>query len=422
MFNYRVISFFYYVIERSDKVLTTKKTLNNYKDIFLLGFISIVIGIIIGTIDTLFGKVLLEITNIRNNHAFQLIPFLPLAGILIIFAYSKIGKNSIKGMSLIFSARFEGDTIPKRLIPLAMVSTWLTHLFGGSAGREGVAVQIGGTVGHSIGRRLSIKNSSKILLITGMSAGFAGLFQTPIAATFFAMEVFIAGSVEYCALFPCIIASFVASYTSHALGLEEAGVKLNCSFELNVYLILKLALLGSLFGIIGGLFAYLLNSSKNFFSKRISNPILRIFIIGCILSVLILLLHKGRYAGSGTNLIGAVFSNEKIYSYDWLLKSILTILTLSAGFQGGEVTPLFSIGASLGAMIAPILGLPNEFVSALGYIAVFGSATNTILAPIFIGGEVFGYNYLPYFFMVSAIAYVFNGNKSIYSAQKVLGV
>lgn len=420
MFNYRVINFFYYVIERSDKMLTTKKTLNNYKDIFLLGFISIVIGIIIGTIDTLFGKVLLEITNIRNNHAFQLIPFLPLAGILIIFAYSKIGKNSIKGMSLIFSARFEGDTIPKRLIPLAMVSTWLTHLFGGSAGREGVAVQIGGTVAHSIGKQLSINNSSKILLIAGMAAGFAGLFQTPIAATFFAMEVFTAGSVENGALLPCIISSFVASYTSKALGLEEFGINFNCSLELNVHLILKMVLLGILFGIVGGLFAYTSNLSKKFLSKNISNPMLRIFIIGCILSVLLLFLHKGRYAGSGSNLIEAAFFNEKIYRYDWLFKFLLTILTMSAGFQGGEVVPLFSIGASLGAVISPILGLPINFVSALGYTAVFGSATNTILAPIFIGGEVFGYDYLPYFFIVSAIAYVFNGNKSIYSAQKIL--
>ncbi|NLZ48093.1 MAG: voltage-gated chloride channel protein, partial [Clostridiales bacterium] len=336
--------------------------------------------------------------------------------------YSKIGKNSIKGMSLIFSAGFdEKETIPKRLVPLAMVSTWITHLFGGSAGREGVAVQIGGTVGHAVGRKLGLKdNKSKILLITGMAAGFAGLFHTPLAAIFFAMELLTAGVVEYSALFPCIIAAFVANYTSLALGLEKSVVNLNCSLELNVYLILKIVLLGILFGIIGGLFAYALNFSKKFFSKSISNPILRIFIMGCILSVLFLLLHKGRYSGLGSNLITAAFSNGKVYGYDWILKFILTILTLSVGFQGGEVTPLFSIGASLGAIIAPIFGLPIEFVAALGYVALFGSGTNTILAPIFIGGEIFGFDYLPHFFVVSSIAYVFNGNKSIYSSQKIL--
>ncbi|HOV25633.1 MAG TPA: chloride channel protein [Pseudobacteroides sp.] len=400
-------------------MLSLKKISSNYRDVFLLSFIAIIIGIIVGAIDTLFGRVLLEITDIRSNYIFQLIPFLPLAGIIIIFTYSKIGKNSIKGMSLILSIEFKEGTIPKRLVPLIMASTWLTHLFGGSAGREGVAVQIGGTVARSIGRQLSIKNNSKTLLITGMAAGFAGLFQTPVAAIFFAMEI-LTGPVEYYALIPCIIASFVASYTSHTLGLEKFGVNLNCSLELSIYLILKVVLLGILFGIIGGLFAYILNLSKRFFGNRISNPILKIFILGCILSFLLLLLHKGRYAGLGVNLIEASFFNEKIYGYDWLLKFLLTILTLSAGFQGGEVTPLFSIGASLGAIISPILRLPTEFAAALGYIAVFGSATNTIIASIFIGAEVFGYDYLPYFFIVSSISYVFNGNNSIYSSQKIL--
>lgn len=401
-------------------MFSLKKALFKYKDLFLLSFIAILIGIIVGSIDTLFGKVLLEITRIRNSHVYFLIPFLPLAGILIAFTYSKIGKNSNKGMSLIFSAAFkEDDIIPKRLVPLAIISTWVTHLFGGSAGREGVAVQIGGTVGHSIGRRLSIKNSSKILLITGMSAGFAGLFQTPLAAIFFSMEVLTVGTVEYSALLPCVIAAYVARFTSQALGLKEAGIHLDVFIDFNGYFILKIALLGILFGIIGGFFAYLFSLTKKFLLNHITNPMLRIFLVGCIVSAGIMLLHKGRYAGFGTNLISAAFHHEKIYEYDWILKLILTILTLSAGFQGGEVTPLFSIGASLGAVISPIFGLPMEFVAALGYVAVFGSATNTILAPIFIGAEVFGYDYIPYFFIVSAIAYVFNGNRSIYSAQKM---
>lgn len=402
-------------------MLSIKKLFNNYKDVFILGFVAIIIGLIVGAIDTLFGRILLEVSTIRQNHTFLFTPFLPFAGIAIIYFYTKIGKNSIKGMSLIFAAGFQEDaTIPKRLVPFVMISTWITHLFGGSAGREGVAVQIGGTVAHTISRKISIKNSSKILLVTGMAAGFAGLFQTPMAAIFFAMEVLIAGSLEYSALFPCIIASFIASYTSHALGLEKFSVSLNTSLQLNGVLIGKVILLGILFGVIGGLFAHALNFSKHYLNEYIKKPILKIFIIGCILSILLLLLHQGRYSGLGTNLINESFLNGKIYAYDWILKFLLTVLTLSAGFQGGEVTPLFSIGASLGAFISTIIGLPVEFAAALGYVAVFGSATNTILAPIFIGVEVFGYDYLPYFFMISAIAYVFNGNKSIYSAQKIL--
>lgn len=406
-------------------MLKLKNTLIHYKDVFLLGLIAAPIGIIIGALEALFGKGLSAIANIRSNLFFYLTPFLPLAGMLIAFAYSKIGKNSIKGMSLIFSASFdEEESIPKRLVPLLMVSTWLTHLFGGSAGREGAAVQIGGTVAHWIEKplrkKLNIKNSAKFLLITGMAAGFAGMFQTPIAAIFFAMEVLTVGAVEYCALFPCIIASIAAYSTSQILGLEKFTANLGIPFELNIPLVLKIVLLGALCGIVGGAFAYTFKFSHKFFSDRIKNPILRIFIMGCILSVLFMLFHAGRYSGSGESLIEAAFSKEITYGYDWILKFLLTILTLSAGFQGGEVTPLFSIGATLGAYVAPLFGLPSELAAALAFVAVFGSATNTILAPIFIGGEIFGFEYLPYFFLVSAIAYVFNGNQSIYAAQRRL--
>jgi H+/Cl- antiporter ClcA len=252
-----------------------------------------------------------------------------------------------------------------------------------------------------------------------MGAGFAGLFQTPIAAMFFALEVMMAGTLMYRALFPCMIASFVASYTSHTLGLEKFSVELKIAVDLDPMIIGKLIALGILFGMVGGVFAYLLKWCKEFLSKYLTNPIWKVFLIGCSLSILLLLMYQGRYSGLGTNLIGASFHSETIYSYDWILKLVLTILTLSAGFQGGEVTPLFSIGATLGVAVASIIGLPLELAAALGYAAVFGSATNTLLAPIFIGVEVFGYEYLPYFVVSAAVAYVFNGNKSIYTSQKI---
>lgn len=396
-----------------------KNLMNDYKNVLIFGIISIVIGLLVGAMDALFGRVLLSITDFRNSNAIKLIPFLPLAGMCIVLTYKRIGKNSMKGMSLIFAAGFEEeDIIPKRLIPLVILSTWITHLFGGSAGREGVAVQIGGAVSHTIGRKINLKDSSKILLIAGMAAGFAGLFQTPIAAIFFAMEVLTVGTLEIGALFPTIVASFIASYTSHVLGLEKFNVNLNVPIEFSALLFVKMILMGILFGVVGGLFAHFLNICKKRLNKTIQNPITRILIIGCILSALLLVLHQGRYAGLGTNIISQCFTGGEIYWYDWILKITLTILTLAAGFQGGEVTPLFSIGASLGVVIAGVMGLPLEFTAALGYAALFGSATNTILAPVFIGMEVFGYDYLPYFFIVCALAYVFNGNKSIYTAQR----
>ena len=397
-----------------------KELFEKYKDIFRLSVIAVLIGIIVGVIDTVFGKVLIEITSFRDENALKLIPFLSIAGVVIINLYSKFGKNSIKGMTLVFQrANDEGESIPKRLVPLIILTTWVTHLFGGSAGREGVAVQIGATVADVAGSKLKIKNAKKIMIITGMAAGFAGLFQTPIAASFFAVEVLTAGVLEYNALLTAMIAAFTASFTSHTLGLEKFSFALNSSIDINVQFIIKMALIGIIFGIVGGAFAHFLSKGKKILQSKFENPIKKIFVIGLFLSVVLLILYKGRYSGLGTNLISNSFNGSVIYSYDWLFKFLLTIITLSAGFQGGEVTPLFSIGSSLGVVLALILGLPIEFVAALGYAAVFGSATNTFLAPIFIGAEVFGFNYLPYFFVICTISYMFNGNKSIYTAQKL---
>ena len=185
-------------------------------------------------------------------------------------------------------------------------------------------------------------------------------------------------------------------------------------------MIVKLLILGILFGLVGGFFAWALKQIKAMVSSKLPNPIIRIAVVGVILVPLFILFHDGRYCGLGTNLINASFAGDTIYAYDWLLKLGFTVLTLSAGFQGGEVTPLFSIGASMGVILAGIMGLPIQFTAALGYVALFGGATNTLLAPVLIGAEVFGYSYLPSFFIVCSISYAFNLNKSIYSKQKCL--
>lgn len=397
-----------------------KEIFKRYKDTFILSIVAVVLGIIVGAIDTVFGKVLIEITFFREKNFFMLIPFLGIAGVLTIYLYLKFGKNSIKGMTLVFeSANGDEEAIPKRLVPLIIFTTWITHLFGGSAGREGVAVQIGATVADIVGSKLKIKNAKRIMIMTGISAGFAGLFQTPIAASFFAIEVLTAGIIEYNALITVVISAFTASFTSHVIGLERFNCVLTCLLDIDVIFIFKLALIGIIFGVVGGSFAHFLAKAKRFFNSKFESSIKKIFVVGSFLSIVLLLLHGGRYSGLGTNLISNSFNGENIYFYDWILKFILTIITLSAGFQGGEVTPLFSIGSSLGVILASILHLPIEFVAALGYVAVFGSATNTFLAPIFIGAEIFGFSYVPYFFIICTIAYIFNGNKSIYTAQKL---
>ena len=379
----------------------------------------IIIGLIVGIIDTIFGRGLLLIGDIRKEYLYYFVPFLALAGLLIVFIYQKFAGKTGKGMGLIFEVGHGTEKeIPLRLIPIVTVATWITHLFGGSAGREGVAVQLGATLSHRFNKYFNFPDKSKVFLVTGMAAGFGGLFQTPIAALFFGLEVLALGNLQLYALLPAIVAAFTASWTSSFLGLEKFTHIVNITLSITPMTFVKFAILGIIFGITGNLFVYLQSFLKKFASEKIKNPYYRIFIIGIFLSVILLLLHEGRYTGLGTNLIENSFSGKPIFGYDWILKLLLTTLTLAAGFQGGEVTPLFSIGASLGVVIAIFFGLPIEFVAAAGYISVFGSATNTLLAPIFIGGEVFGFNNLPFFVIIVIFAYLVNRKISTYGLQK----
>ena len=379
----------------------------------------IIIGLIVGIIDTIFGRGLLLIGDIRKEYLYYFVPFLALAGLLIVFIYQKFAGKTGKGMGLIFEVGHGTEKeIPLRLIPIVTVATWITHLFGGSAGREGVAVQLGATLSHRFNKHFNFPDKSKVFLVTGMAAGFGGLFQTPIAALFFGLEVLALGNLQLYALLPAIVAAFTASWTSSFLGLEKFTHVVNTTLSITPMTFVKFAILGIIFGITGNLFVYLQSFLKKFASEKIKNPYYRIFIIGIFLSVILLLLHEGRYTGLGTNLIENSFSGKPIFGYDWILKLLLTTLTLAAGFQGGEVTPLFSIGASLGVVIAIFFGLPIEFVAAAGYISVFGSATNTLLAPIFIGGEVFGFNNLPFFVIIVIFAYLVNRKISTYGLQK----
>ena len=383
--------------------------------------LAILTGVLVGIIDTVFGRGLLTISDFWTGHYLYLIPFLPFAGLLITWLYHHFSETSLKGMTLVFeTGQKKREDIPLLLIPLVMSGTWITHLFGGSAGREGVAVQIGAALSHALGRRFHLQKDSCVMLITGMAAGFGGLFQTPLTAVFFSMEVIVAGKIQYEALLPALIASYTAAYTSHTLGLEKFYVPLKDTLEISdAGMAVRLIVLGIIFGLTGRLFSFLLAKSKKFFGEKIKNPYFRIGVISIPLALILFLLYNGRYSGLGTNLISAAFSGRMIYSYDWILKLLLTILTLAIGYQGGEVTPLFSIGASLGIVLGGILSISPVHCAALGYAAVFAGATNTLLAPVLIGLEVFGANDMVPFLIVCIFAYLVNGDKSIYGAQEV---
>ncbi|MTR34199.1 voltage-gated chloride channel protein [Pseudoflavonifractor sp. BIOML-A14] len=383
------------------------------------GLLGVAIGCAVGGVDAVFGRVLLRLSAVRDAHVLPLVLLLPLGGVLIAWAYRTVGRGTERGMGLVFEAgRGEAAEIPLRLIPLIMGGTWLTHLLGGSAGREGVAVQIGAAVGHGVGRRTG--GNGKVFLIAGMAAGFSGLFRTPIAAVFFALEVMTAGALEYAALFPAMTASFTACAVSGALGLEKFQAAVSAPAGLNAGGAAVLLVAGILFGVTGGLFARVLAAAKGWAAKALPNSLARIAALGGAAALLLMLCGRGRYAGLGTNLIAQATGGGTIFWFDFLLKFLLTVLTLAAGFQGGEVTPLFAVGASLGAALGPLVGVDPAFLAALGYAAVFGGATNTLLAPMLIGGEVFGFENLPRFFLVCALAYLCNGSRSIYTAQRKL--
>lgn len=395
--------------------------LERYIIILYLAISGLIIGAVVGGIDAVFGIVLVKLNEIRELNFNMFIPFLAPVGLLIVYVYKKIGGKIYKGVNLVFEVDYgQEEIIPKRFIPLLITGTWLTHLFGGSAGREGVAVQIGAAFSNWVGRKIPfpVMDRNKIFLVTGIAAGFAGLFGTPIAAIFFAMEVLIAGTLRYQALLPAVIAAFTASSVSQRLGLNMFTYNLSSVVDFNLENMIKISLLGVIFGLEGWIFAYSLKNIKKALVKIFPNPYIRILIMGIILSILLFALHRGRYSGLSSSLMINSFSGGEIYSYDWILKLLLTATTLSIGFQGGEVAPMFIVGATLGVVIAKYFNLPVEFVAAMGYVGVFGSGTNTFLAPIFVGGEIFGFEYIPYFFIVCSFAYIFNMNKSIYSLQR----
>jgi H+/Cl- antiporter ClcA len=419
--------------------------------------IGITLGAIIGALTACFGDISDRLSAIRDANPLYFIPALALGGAAIAFAYKKWGRWTERGMDQVFAVGLNKETdFPLVSIPMAAVSTWITQLFGGSAGREGAAMQIGSALSYNISKKLPFENASHIMLVTGMAAGFAGIFQAPMAATAFALEVLLVGHLELGALLPAAAAAFTACKVSSMLGLHKFSVDLNSildasGFSASIFtnegaldgkLLLKLALMGVLFGIVGGGFAKLLGLSQDFFAKKFPNSIKRIAIMGVGLSALLLVFFQGRYAGLGTNLLDMCFgitgnadligdaanavgtaadlgNAAGIAGYDWILKFALTILTLSAGFIGGVVTPLFAIGATFGIFIASMFGMPVALAAALGFAAVFASASNTLWAPILIAGEIFGFNCLPAFFIVCTVAYICNGGQSIYKQKKI---
>jgi H+/Cl- antiporter ClcA len=374
----------------------------------------------------------------RWNHLW-IIFFLPLAGLFITFLYKTWGKNSDLGNNLILDEIHKpGGGIPARLTPFVLISTILTHLFGGSAGREGTAVQMGGSISAFFSRWYKLKqNDKRILLMCGMAAGFGAVFGTPIAGAIFAMEVLALGRIKYDALLPCFIASLLADFTCTAYGIQHTHYKIAFSgaienskqwfpyLSFDFLLLFKTVLAGVAFGLAGFLFARTSHFIKNTSHQYLQNKWLIPVVGGIAVIAISYALGTFDYLGlgvtnpkGGVSIVGA-FSEGGATYWSWFWKLVLTAITLGTGFKGGEVTPLFFIGATLGNVLATFSGAPVDLFAGIGFIAVFAGATNTPIACTLMGVELFGSNHIIYYAVACFTAYYFSGHSGIYSSQRI---
>lgn len=381
-------------------------------------FFAAIVGVIVGSASALFLETLNWATSLREQHLW-IIAFLPLAGLLIGLAYHYWGKDVVKGNNmLIEQLQNPNQIIPLVMAPLIFAGTVITHLFGGSAGREGTAVQIGGAFADQFTKIFKLKpRDRKIILICGISAGFASVFGTPLAGAIFGLEVFIIGSMVYNALLPSFIAAFVADYACKAWGVGHTQYFISLIPDMNMINLLLTLAAGIIFGLIARSFSALNHRLTKIFSK-IKYPPLRPLVGGIILVLIIWSLGTTRYIGLGIPVILESFTRQEP-AYTFAIKLILTALTLSAGFKGGEVTPLFFIGATLGSCLSLFIPLPYGLLAGMGFVAVFSGAANTPIACIFMGLELFGIAPGMYIAIACITAYMFSGHTGIYHAQIV---
>ncbi|WP_420152065.1 voltage-gated chloride channel family protein [Siphonobacter sp.] len=381
--------------------------------------LSALVGGLAGSASAFFLVALDLVTLYRESHRW-IIAFLPLGGFLVGAIYHYWGQDVVKGNNqLIEEWQNPRTIIPFRMAPFVLLTTLLTHLFGGSAGREGTAVQMGGAIADQFTRLFHLSDSDrKTLLVTGMSAGFASVFGTPLAGTIFALEVFILGRLRYEALIPSLLAAVLADQTCRLWGVGHTHYAIPFVPALTVLILLKVLLISIGFGLASTLFAELTHFWSKQAKRWIAYPPLRPVVGGAIIALAVYLSGMTRYIGLGVPTIVASF-HEPLAWYDWILKTLSTTFTLGVGFKGGEVTPLFFIGATLGNALAPLADLPLSLLAGMGFVAVFAGASNTPLASTVMGIELFGSEAAVYLALACFIAYLFSGNSGIYGSQIV---
>ena len=412
--------------------LNYREHLGNLRHLLRWTLLVLPVAVFSGSASALFLWALDHANRLRWENPWLLF-LLPLSGLAVGVVYHHFGKNSDAGSNLIMEEiHAPGGGVPARMAPLVLVGTLLTHLCGGSAGREGTAVQMGGSLAGLFGRLAKVSaENRRILLMAGVAAGFGSVFGTPLAGAIFAMEVLVVGHMRYDALIPVLVASLVGDFTCSLWGVQHTSYHIAFAGPatgpalVNAALVGKVVIAAILFGLVSQGFVEFTHLINKTFARVRSYAPLRPAIGGVMVIALVHLVGTRDYLGigvtspdSGAVTILSAFNVDGATPWSWWWKLLFSAVTLGSGFKGGEVTPLFFIGATLGHALAVLLGAPVDLFAALGFIAIFAGASNTPLACTVMGIELFGATHAVCFAVACAIAYLFSGHSGIYTAQR----
>jgi len=381
-------------------------------------FIAAIIGAIGGVIGAVFYISVTHATQFRMEHPW-LLALLPIGGVVIAALY-RFTKMETKNTNAIIDSIHFGNDVPLGLTPVIFFSTVITHMFGGSAGREGAALQIGGSLGCNIGRLFHLDEKDiRLAILCGMSAVFSALFGTPLTAALFALEVISVGVFYYSGLIPCLVSSVTAFWVAKLF--EVSAEKYYLVIEpLTLDIMWRVALLAVVCAAVSALFCVVMHGTEHVIAKHIPNTFLRAAVGGVAIIILTYAVGCDDYNGTGVHIIKAALEEGVVKPDAFFWKLIFTAITLACGFRGGEVVPSFFVGATLGCFVGPLLGLPAEFGAALGLVAVFCGAVNCPIASIALSIELFGATELMYFAVACGISYLLSGYFGLYSSQKIM--
>lgn len=396
-----------------------KHNLNRMKTSVKWVIFAILSGIIVGSAGTLFYFGMSVVTLMRTKNPW-LIFLLPIGGLIIVGSYRLLHDEKDTGTNLVLSAIHSGDELPLRMAPLIFLSTLITHLFGGSAGREGAALQLGGSIGNGLGKLFRFDEKDKhIMIMCGMSAAFSALFGTPMAAAIFSMEVVSVGIMYYAALVPCVISSLIAHAIATGFGVSEELFLINSLPAFTLRSALWISLLAILCALVSILFCIMLHQSEQLYKRFFKNPYIRVFVGGCLIIVLTLLVGDQSYNGTGIQIIERCIDGS-VRPEAFLLKMLFTAVTLGAGYKGGEIVPSFFTGAAFGCLFGNLTGFSPSLCTAVGMAAMFCGVTNCPITSLLISFELFGFDGMPYFLLSVAFSYMLSGYYGLYHSQKIV--